>query len=142
MIMFGEMLRANHLRKKAMKNSLAGEAASARLKYLGQALNDPVKYPPANSELGYLAIVHDVLRNKSAGNLLTARDHIEYSDSSAKIQFSCSEVTGASAGSNVHISYKNEGKHSSLVVRPTTKDKGAARMILGDIYTACPKLTQ
>src|ERR1017187_4185857 len=81
--------------KESAEEQSCTEAASERMKYLGLALNDPMKYPPANSELRYLAIVHDVLRNKSEGKLLTARDHIEYSDASSRMQFSCSEVTGA-----------------------------------------------
>jgi hypothetical protein len=153
MIILAEMWRADRLKKKALKNDLAVGAAAARMSYLGQALNDPEKYPPQIAELGYLAIVQDVKRNKSAGKLVTARDHIEYSDGSGRIQFSCSALTGASAGSNIHISYKEQGKHKSLVLNTMSKrktaghhDKGTelagSQAVLGNIYLACPKLTE
>lgn len=142
LVMLGEIWRADALTEKALKNDIAVEAASAQMHYLGAALKDPEKYPPTRPELGYLAIVQDVKTNKNLGSLLTAPGRIEFRDRSGTLQISCAGLRRVTGSAKLHLSYKNQSKHGSLSISPTSSDKNVSRMILGDIYLACPSLTK
>jgi hypothetical protein len=141
-----EFLVYRHLKAKAHRNELAGTAASIRMQYLGKALEDPLKYPPDSADIGYLAIVQDVRRNKASGKLTTAPDRIEYSDPSISVHLSCSSLLGASGAKQLHLVYAEQQsgaprpQKKSLVIKAVSKSDG--EMLLANVYLACPKLTE
>lgn len=120
------------------------------MEYLGKALEDPLKYPPDKADADYLTIVRKVERNKVSGELTTSPDHVGYKDPSSSIQISCSSLRGVSpskskSGLQLHIKYWNRGsgiakpQARTLVVRDLQDDGGG---LLGNVYLACPQLTQ
>ena len=142
-----EILRSNHLKTKARKNELAAHSAEMQIDYLGKAMEEPLKYPPANDSKGYAAIARAVMRDKSEGKLITAPDSIEYQDpAGVKEHISCSSLTSASEGSHVHLQYTVDlaGDHKlqrkSLDARSVPESD--QDLIMGNVYLACPKLTQ
>ena len=141
-----QLLWSWHLKRKAHRNDVAAVAASARMQYLGKALEDPLNYAPDAPDLPYLAIVKDVKRKKNEGKLLTAPDRIEYSDSSGKVNITCATLLGASGSNKLHLKYaeqwpgKRKPRRKSLVVQ--AMQKSDRKTLLGEVYLACPKLTQ
>lgn len=137
-----EWLAQRRLKAKLHRNQLAVAAASGRMEYLGKALEDPLKHAPDNLDSGYLAIVQDVKRNKDRGKLLTAPDRIEYSDRSGVVKISCSSLRGASGGKELHLVYQESATQPKQHLDVQAIQKSDRETLLGNVYLACPELTQ
>jgi hypothetical protein len=140
-----ELLVAHRLKVKAHRHQLAVQAASLRMQYLGDLLQDPASPLRTSLQPDYLTMERDVRRKKSHGDFLTAPGRIEYSDSSGVLRLSCSDVKRAKGEKHLTVEYvlKTVGKKKkirSLVLTAARKSERA--YLLGDVYLACPALTE
>ena len=141
-----EMLIAHRLKVKAHRHQLAFQAASLRMQYLGDLLEDPASPLRTSLQPDYLTMQRDVRRKKSHGEFVTAPGWIQYSDSSGALRLPCSDVKKAKGEKHLTVDYvsktagKKKQKIRSFVLTATTKSERG--YLLGDVYLACPALTE
>jgi len=141
-----EQLWAHHLKAKAHRHQLAVQAASLRMQYLGDLLENSASPFRTSLQPDYLTMQRDVVRKKSHGEFVSAEGWIQYSDSSGTLRLPCSEVKKAKGEKHLTVEYV-----SKIVGKKKTKTRSfeltAARKserpyLLGDVYLACPALTE
>jgi hypothetical protein len=140
-----EWLVAHQLKVKAHRHQLAVQAASLRMQYLGDLLQDPASPLRTSLQPDYLTMQRDVFRKKSHGEFVTAPGWIEYSDSSGALRLSCSDVKKAKGEKHLTVDYvsKTLGKKKKIRSFVLTAAKKSERAyLLGDVYLACPQFTE
>jgi len=138
------LLWAHHLKAKAHRNQLAVQAASLRMEQLGDLLQNPTSPLRASVQPDYLTMQRDVLRKKAHGRLVTASGWLEYSDSSGVLRLSCSDVKKVKGEKQLGVEYVSMagGKKKTRSLKLTAARKSERSLLLGDVYLACPALTE
>lgn len=130
---------------KAHRNELAAAAAGSRVHELEAALENPLKHPRDVDRFSYLVMVRPVVNDKKVpGKLITAPGTIRYRQGNKVEEHSCETLKHASGGKTLGLQFvvgtgKKAPKETLKLKAPNKFDQEA---IMGDIYLACPKLTQ
>jgi hypothetical protein len=132
---------------KAHRNEKVAGAATVRMRDLEAALKDPLGHPPSPGEDSYLVMVRKTYDGKRAGELITAPDSVIYRGERKSFQVSCSGVRGVSGSKKLEIHYavhdsNNPKKKHKGTVHLKAQNKSESKLLLTDVYLACPKLTQ
>lgn len=132
---------------RAHKNTVAARAAGGRMHELEEALKDPLKRPRAPEAEDYLTIIRPVKNRKMMGQFITAPDRVEYRDERKSLQLTCDEVRGVSGGGKTSIHYTEvdsggRKKKHKQTLQLKAENKGDRKLLVTDVYLACPRLTE
>jgi hypothetical protein len=149
-----DFLASLYLERKAKRNQLAADAASVRMRDLEEALKDPIKNMRGPDETSYLVVVREVTNQGTKGLLITAPNRIEYRGDGKNVKLSCAAVGGVSGGRRLELRFAEldslefgTGKHLKIKFPKESLDlmavkKTDEKLLLTDVYLACPKLAQ
>jgi hypothetical protein len=130
---------------KAHRNELAAAAASSRVHELEYALENPLKHPLDAERSSYLVMVRPVVNDqKVSGKLITTPGMIRYQGSDKVEEHSCDALKHASGGKTLALQFVvGTGKKAPKdVLKLKAANKIDQEALIGDVYLACPKLTE
>jgi len=142
-----EMGFAWYYAHKAHRNEKVAGAAAVRMRDLEAALKDPLGHPPSPGQDSYLVMVRKTYDGKRPGELITSPDSVIYQGERKSFQVSCSGVRGVSGSKKLEIHYavvdsNNSKKRHKGTVHLKAQNKSERKLLLTDVYLACPKLTR